>query len=60
MNEQKISHERLAAYKAKQTVTSSPKAVPDNAATPAQRGVDPYNTSGNFDRAKNWVRVGRR
>lgn len=24
------------------------------------RGADPYNTSGNFDRAKNWARVGRR
>jgi hypothetical protein len=25
-----------------------------------QRGVDPYNTSGNFDRKKNWMRVGKR
>ncbi len=25
-----------------------------------QRGVDPYNTSGNFDRKKNWARVGKR
>jgi hypothetical protein len=24
------------------------------------RGFDPYNTSGNFDRKKNWERVGRR
>jgi len=24
------------------------------------RGVDPYNTSGSFDRKKNWTRVGRR
>jgi hypothetical protein len=24
------------------------------------RGVDPYNTSGSFDRTKNWTRVGKR
>jgi hypothetical protein len=24
------------------------------------RGSDPYNTSGTFDRTKNWTRVGRR
>ena len=24
------------------------------------RGVDPYNTSGSFDRKKNWMRVGKR
>ena len=23
-------------------------------------GVDPYNTSGSFDRKKNWTRVGKR
>jgi hypothetical protein len=28
---------------------------------PAQnRGFDPYNTSGSFDRKKNWSRVGKR
>ncbi|MGH9560358.1 MAG: hypothetical protein ACRD3S_02790 [Terracidiphilus sp.] len=25
-----------------------------------KRGFDPYNTSGSFDRTKNWVRVGKR
>jgi hypothetical protein len=25
-----------------------------------QRGFDPYNTSGSFDRKKNWARVGKR
>ena len=25
-----------------------------------QRGSDPYNTSGSFDRKKNWARVGKR
>jgi hypothetical protein len=24
------------------------------------RGFDPYNTSGSFDRTKNWIRVGKR
>jgi hypothetical protein len=24
------------------------------------RGVDPYNTSGSFDRKRNWTRVGKR
>jgi hypothetical protein len=33
--------------------------------TPLQRGAterssDPYNTSGSFDRTKNWSRVGKR
>ena len=23
-------------------------------------GIDPYNTSGSFDRTKNWSRIGRR
>lgn len=26
----------------------------------APRSSDPYNTSGSFDRTKNWTRVGRR
>ncbi len=25
-----------------------------------EQGSDPYNTSGSFDRTKNWSRVGRR
>jgi hypothetical protein len=25
-----------------------------------QQGFDPYNTSGSFDRKKNWTRVGKR
>ncbi|HME41424.1 MAG TPA: hypothetical protein VKG63_20895 [Steroidobacteraceae bacterium] len=31
-----------------------PKAANEN------RGFDPYNTSGSFDRKKNWTRVGKR
>jgi hypothetical protein len=34
--------------------TSPPKAAND------KRGFDPYNTSGSFDRKKNWMRVGKR
>ena len=25
-----------------------------------QQGSDPYNTSGSFDRTKNWTRIGKR
>jgi hypothetical protein len=28
--------------------------------TEQQRGSDPYNTSGSFDRKNNWARVGKR
>jgi hypothetical protein len=34
--------------------TSRLKAANEN------RGVDPYNTSGSFDRKRNWTRVGKR
>jgi hypothetical protein len=34
-------------------------AEPPRAAA-AERNPDPYNTSGSFDRTKNWARVGRR
>lgn len=29
-------------------------------AMPQNHGSDPYNTSGSFDRKKNWTRVGKR
>jgi len=35
-------------------VTQPPKTANEN------RGSDPYNTSGSFDRKKNWMRVGKR
>jgi hypothetical protein len=47
----------LRGAKRKQTlslVEMLPKAAND------QRGSDPYNTSGTFDRKKNWARVGKR
>jgi hypothetical protein len=28
--------------------------------TKPERNADPYNTSGSFDRTKNWARVGKR
>jgi hypothetical protein len=34
--------------------TEPPKVAKD------QRSTDPYNTSGSFDRTKNWTRVGKR
>ena len=37
----------------------SVEAKPDKAAN-QNRGFDPYNTSGSFDRKKNWMRVGKR
>ena len=35
-------------------------AEPACKAAPAAEGFDPYNTSGGFDRRKNWERVGKR
>jgi hypothetical protein len=37
------------------SVTRAPSEFANDA-----RGFDPYNTSGNFDRKKNWERVGKR
>jgi hypothetical protein len=34
-------------------------AAPRKAAN-ENRGFDPYNTSGSFDRKRNWMRVGKR
>ena len=35
-------------------------AEPERKPAPAAQGFDPYNTSGGFDRRKNWERVGKR
>jgi hypothetical protein len=35
-------------------------ASPPPKAANEQRGFDPYNTSGSFDRTKNWAKVGKR
>jgi hypothetical protein len=40
----------------------TPLAVDEGTAKKVDKnlGFDPYNTSGSFDRKKNWVRVGKR
>jgi len=35
-------------------------AAPPLKAVNENRGSDPYNTSGSFDRKKNWTRIGKR
>ena len=45
--------------KAKAAPELSEASAPLKAAN-QQRGFDPYNTSGSFDRKKNWARVGKR
>jgi hypothetical protein len=44
---------------AKQAQKLSVEITPTKAAN-ENRGFDPYNTSGSFDRKKNWMRVGKR
>jgi hypothetical protein len=44
---------------AKSTNAFSLKVAPQKAAND-KVGCDPYNTSGSFDRKKNWTRVGKR
>jgi hypothetical protein len=45
---------RTRGRQALSLVTDSPKAAN------VQRSPDPYNSSGSFDRTKNWARVGKR
>jgi hypothetical protein len=46
--------ERSSALKLAQTTTKHNVKADDGG------GFDPYNTSGSFDRRKNWTRVGKR
>jgi hypothetical protein len=59
MNEQKLSNPRGTTLKPQRgpalSLADSPRKTAND-----QRGSDPYNTSGSFDRKKNWARVGRR
>jgi hypothetical protein len=51
-----------AKPKGDEAVTLTPlslEATPRKSASPP-RSSDPYNTSGSFDRTKNWARVGKR
>jgi hypothetical protein len=45
---------RQATVPQKAKEPAPPKAANEN------RGFDPYNTSGSFDRKQNWARVGKR
>ena len=46
---------RRARHEQQLSVGDAPlKAVNEN------RGSDPYNTSGSFDRTKNWTKIGKR
>jgi len=49
-------HELRRAKRERQLIVEDAplKAVNEN------RGSDPYNTSGSFDRTKNWTRIGKR
>jgi hypothetical protein len=44
----------------RQAQTHSADVAPLEVVTDEDRGVDPYNTSGSFDRNKDWARVGKR
>jgi hypothetical protein len=59
MSEQKLSTGRDTAFKPQRTPALSLSEAPRKT-TNHQQGSDPYNTSGSFDRKKNWSRVGRR
>jgi hypothetical protein len=59
MSGQRFFNHRDIQLKADQQRVAAPG---DPARKPGhdQRGSDPYNTSGSFDRKKNWARVGKR
>jgi hypothetical protein len=42
------------------TVPRKPQEPAPTKAANENRGFDPYNTSGSFDRKQNWARVGKR
>jgi hypothetical protein len=54
VREMKVRSAQAAAAKALELVESQPKPANDTC------GFDPYNSSGSFDRKKNWARVGKR
>jgi hypothetical protein len=59
MSDQRFFNHRDTQLKANQPQSlalGDPRARQGN----EQRGSDPYNTSGSFDRKKNWARVGKR
>jgi hypothetical protein len=50
-----VSELRQAGATEKLSVNSAPPKAANE-----QRGVDPYNTSGSFDRKNNWAKIGKR
>ena len=52
----------LREAKAAAAATAKPIALEEGTAKKVDKnlGFDPYNTSGSFDRKKNWVRVSKR
>jgi hypothetical protein len=50
-----VSELRRAKVAQKPAADAAPLEAPSE-----DPGVDPYNTSGSFDRKKNWTRVGKR
>ena len=51
---------RQAKAAQKLALHPDPKLHPDPNKPSHNQGGDPYNTSGSFDRTKNWTRVGKR
>ena len=59
MSDQRFFNHRDSHLKADQPQLLSP-GDPARRQGHERRGSDPYNTSGSFDRKKNWARVGKR
>jgi hypothetical protein len=59
-----MSDQRFFNHQDRQLKADQPRALtpgdPARRQGLEQRGSDPYNTSGSFDRKKNWARVGKR
>ncbi len=65
IRDEKLSNTRSAAFTRKARDSKETKRpalslgdAPRKVAN--DQGADPYNTSGSFDRTKNWARVGKR
>jgi hypothetical protein len=58
MNDRKVPTDRQTLKSKEQRGLSLSDTI--RKAPTDQRGSDPYNTSGSFDRKKNWARVGKR
>jgi hypothetical protein len=65
-NETKYSNDRSAALSRARELPQAKRGLALSVASeaqkggPAERNPDPYNSSGSFDRTKNWARIGKR